>query len=222
MQVAGFTRSFVIDQGTVLGMDQLFAALFNKPLTDPKRDGICTGLSMIWLARLMLMHNETPKQRQDALHSVGGYRWGGKSQDIHLGAGGAGNVDSDATWKSHYDAALKAYVLTIVGNSTVGFGCADVKGTAKAFAPSAIVKHTYRLWNVGLRTNTGNAGHMVASYASGGTLGLNRHLYFFDPNMGEYKVDTGDAAKFVEAWLTAYGTTFVGLNYLASFAVRRG
>ncbi len=222
MEVAGFTRTFVIDQGTVLGMDQLFAALFNQPLNDPKREGICTGLSMIWLARLMMWHDETPEQRQKALHSVGGYRWGGKTQDIHLGAGGGGGIDSDATWKSHYDAALKVYVLSIITGSTVGYGYTDSKDTAKSFAPSITGARTYRLWNVGLRVAGGSAGHMVASYASRGKLGLNRHLYFFDPNMGEYRIGTGDAEKFTAAWLDAYGAAFLGINYLASFGVQRG
>lgn len=222
MNVAGFSQTFVIDQGTVLGMDTLFAALYNKPLTDPKRNGICTGLSMVWLARLMLQHNETPLQRKKALHSAAGYRWGGKTQDIHLGAGGGGNVDDDATWRSHYAEALKAYVLTIVANSTVGVGFADSASAAKTMAPAIKEKHAYRLWNVGLKTHSGNAGHMVASYASGGKMGFMRHLYFFDPNMGEFKIDLGDAEKFTTAWLEAYRTGFLGVNYFATFAVQRG
>src|SRR5579884_239101 len=176
MDVAGYTKSFSIDQGTVLGIDQLFAALYIKPLTDPKRNGICTGLSMIWLARLMMWHNESPQQRLRGLGSMGAFRWGGKTQDIHLAAGGAGGSDFAAFFQTAYGDALKAYVLRMVANSTVVYATADLAAAAKDFAPCLTGKHTYRLWNIGLQTPTGSAGHMVASYASGGKAGFFRHL----------------------------------------------
>lgn len=223
VNVAGYTRNFIIDQGTVLGMDSLFAALYNQSLSDPKRQGICTGLSMVWAARMMLYHSETPKERFEALHSVGAYRWGGKTQDIHLVAGGGGNIDSDATWRSHYADSLKAYVLKISNGSSRGFGFSDAKTLANKIAPGVKEKHAYRLWNIGLKTAGGNAGHMVASYASSGKiLGIGRHLYFFDPNMGEYKVDLADTGKFTAAWIEAYAKGFAGVNYLATFGVERG
>jgi hypothetical protein len=75
---------------------------------------------------------------------------------------------------------------------------------------------------MGLRTATGNAGHMVASYASHGTLGINRHFYFFDPNMGEYKIGTGDVKRFLQGVMTAYLNVFQGINYFDCFQVIRG
>lgn len=220
MNVTGFSKAFSIDQGQVLGNDQIFQALYSAPLTDAKRNGICTGLSMIWLARFMTFHGESAKQREAAL-SMAAYRWGGKTQDHHLALGDPGG--SMETFFNHaYAEPLRAYSLVITPGSTVEVPVVDTKAAGKAFAPLITDKGTYRLWNVGLRTSTGTGGHMVASYASGGKLGMFRHLYFFDPNLGEYKLDIGDTAKFVEAWLDAYAAMFHGLEWLASFEVEYG
>ena len=54
MEVAGFAKTFSLDQGQILGNDQVFQALYNAPLTDGKRGGICCGLSLVWLARRMM------------------------------------------------------------------------------------------------------------------------------------------------------------------------
>jgi hypothetical protein len=120
-----------------------------------------------------------------------------------------------------YAEALKAYSLRIASGSVTFSGKSDPAGIAKYLAASAKEKHAYRLWNIGLATPTGSAGHMVASYASGGKLGFARHLYFFDPNMGEFKIDLGDTEKFLKAFLAAYAADFSGLNYMVNFAVQR-
>lgn len=221
MEVAGFTRTFVIDQGTVLGMDPLFQALYNQPPTDPKREGICTGLSMIWLARFMMYHDETPQQRLATLGSMAGFRWGGKTQDIHLAAGGGGGADIADQFIAMYSEALKVYVLRIIRRT-----CTFVPFVSASTVVVPIVKvvtpaGTYCLYNIGLRAAGGDAGHMVASYASHGTLGLNRHFYLFDPNMGEYRIGVGDATKFLKAFVEVYATTFLGVNYFSCFQVER-
>lgn len=41
MEVAGFKKTFSLDQGSILGNDQTFQALYNAPLSDDKRSGIC-------------------------------------------------------------------------------------------------------------------------------------------------------------------------------------
>lgn len=221
MNVTGFKRNFLIDQGRILGCDQLFQGLYSRPLNDPKREGICTGLSMIWLSRLMMWHNETSDERKNALVTVSAFRWGGKTQDIHLNAG-IGGQSIEEKFRHMYGEALRAYSLTIVPGSTVFYGDRDLAKLAANFAPHITSKRTYRLWNIGLKTPTGNAGHMVASYASGGKLGFNRHLYFFDPNMGEYKINLSETQSFVKAFLDAYATTFVGVNYISCMEVRYG
>jgi hypothetical protein len=221
MDVDGFSKSFSLDQGDVLGNDQVFQALYSTSINDPKREGICTGLSMIWLARLLMWHQENAQERKKVLFTGAAFRWGGKTQDIHLAAG-TGGADLESSFKGMYGAALKAYALSIVNGSCGFFNANNIDSTSKQFAKTLTTKGDYRLWNLGLRTSTGNAGHMVASYASSGKLGLNRHLYFFDPNMGEYKISVGDSAKFVKGFLEAYAASFVGINYISSFAVRRG
>ena len=220
MDVAGYTKAFSMDQGRVLGNDQLFQALYSAPMTDPKREGICTGLSMIWLARRMMFHSETAEQRFAALATGAAFKWGGKTQDIHLAAGtGAGGYYD--MLQQMYGEALQAYALRIVASSCNATfdGTPSVLGQAGADASKD--KGTYCLWNIGLATPSGNAGHMVATYASHGTLGMNRHLYYFDPNMGEYRIGVGNAVDFFTKVFEAYQGMFGGLNYLATFEVER-
>jgi hypothetical protein len=220
MDVAGYSKSYSLDQGEVLGNDQIFQALYNLPLTDAKRQGICTGLSMIWLARRMMFHSESAEQRRAALYTGAAFRWGGRTQDIHLAAGVGSGAVADM-FQTMYGQALQAYALRIIGRSLVFEGHTDAGGDADAVWPTVGHSGAYCLYNIGLATGSGDAGHMVASYASHGTLGMNKHFYFFDPNMGEYRIGLGDGRAFLAKWVEAYENTFVGVNYISAFEVDR-
>lgn len=86
MEIKGYKPSWALDQGQFLSNDQLFQALYGSPLSDP-RNGICTGLSMIWAARRMMFHSESAKERASAIFTNAAFIWGGKSQDIHAASG---------------------------------------------------------------------------------------------------------------------------------------
>jgi len=219
MEVAGYSKAFSMDQGRVLGNDQLFQALYNAPLTDGKRNGICTGLSMIWLARRMMFHDESAQDRFAALATGAGFRWGGQTQDIHVRDGAQGGVDAAELYDNWYGGALQVYALKINRRSVV-----DNPWTGSVGPLVDVVKHagTYCLYNIGLQTSTGSAGHMCASYSSHGTLGMNRHFYFFDPNMGEYRISAKDIEDFLLGVANAYLGAFQGLNYFDCFEVVRG
>jgi hypothetical protein len=221
MDVPGYSKEFSIDQGTVLGMDQLFQALFNQPLTDPKRDGICTGLSMLWAARRMMFHNENAKQRFQALMTGAAFKWGGKTQDIHLAAGGGGG-DMYAQLQTMYKEALRAYVLRIVQSAVSFARYTDSAACAQSVAPTVTPSGRYCLYNIGLRTNTGDAGHRVAAYSSQGGLVGGKHCSLFDPIMGEYRISTSQVPSFLTAFLESYRAAFGGINYLIGFEVQRG
>ena len=222
MEVTGFTKTFAMDQGAILGNDQTFQALFNAPLTDGKRGGICTGLSMIWAARRMMFHDETPAERQAALVSGAGFRWGGQSQDIHTvsrASGGSGSFEEQI--QNNYGEALRVYALRIRGGSLVQ-GTGTSAEMASAVVADVKAAGGYYLWLLVLDTPTGVAGHMCASYASKGTLGLNRHFYFFDPNMGEYRVGTGEAATLLAGVFDAYAAGNMTCSLALAFEVERG
>ncbi|WP_244408339.1 hypothetical protein [Roseomonas fluvialis] len=93
-----------------------------------------------------------------------------------------------------------------------------------ALVPGATTNGAYGLYNMGLSTTTGRAAHMMASYCSHGTFGLgfNRSFYFFDPNMGEYRIGTDDVVPFLRALNTAYQDAFLGVNDIDQFQVERG
>lgn len=218
MQVAGYTKTFSMDQGTILGNDQMFQALYNAPLTDGKRQGICCGLSMIWAARRMMYHDEGPEERRAGLVSTGGFRFGGRSQDIMMAKGDApGGVED--LYRGWFADSLATYVLRIVGGSVVDN---PWTGSVGDLVDGAKRRGAYCLYNLGLDTASGPASHMVASYASHGTLGMNRHFYFFDPNMGEYRIGTGDIEHFLGKVADAYLAGFMGINYFDQFEVERG
>ncbi|WP_198371889.1 YopT-type cysteine protease domain-containing protein [Roseomonas rosulenta] len=221
MEVTGYKKSFSMDQGDVLGNDQTFQALYNAPLTDGKREGICTGLSMIWAARRMMFHDETADQRSKALYTGAGFRWGGKTQDIHVASGVSGTNFGEEC-EVMYGEALRAYVLRIVPNTALKVWGGGAAGDAAAIWPTVSETGSYCLFNIGLATNTGNAAHCVASYSSHGSLLGGKHFYLFDPNMGEYRVSTSDGVKFLGAFLEAYERDFVAVRYVGAFEVRRG
>lgn len=220
MEVPGYTKTFSMDQGRILGNDQIFQALFNAPLSDGKRQGICCGLSIVWVARRMMFHDETAEQRCTGLVSFGGFRFGGRSQDIMMAAPDApGGSSLEDMYRSWFSDALATYVLRIVPGS--------VLSNPRPISISALVDGaksagTYCLYNIGLQTATGPAAHMVASYASHGTMGMNRHFYFFDPNMGEYRIGTGDMADFLLKVAQAYNGTFLSVTGFDQFEVERG
>ena len=220
MKVAGYEKNWALDQGDVLGNDQLFQSLYNAPLTDAKRSGICTGLSMIWLARRMMFHSESADQRMKAIYTNAAFRWGGKSQDIHMSAGGGAGETYDAM-NAMYGDALQAYALRIVASNCKSVFSNDPRALSNTATDVADPAGTYCLWNIGLETSTGDAGHMVASYSSRGTLGHNRHFYFFDPNMGEYRISAKDSFDFTWNMFEAYQTEFLAITYVATFEVTR-
>jgi hypothetical protein len=218
MDVPGYTKTFSMDQGQILGNDQIFQALFNAPLSDGKRQGICCGLSIVWCARRMMFHDESAQERCTGLVSMGGFRFGGRSQDIMMAAPTAGTT-TEEVYRSWFDPALKTYVLRMVQGSVVrNPRPISISKMVEAVKPSG----TYSLYNIGLETTTGSAAHMVASYASHGTMGMNRHFYFFDPNMGEYRIGTGDTGDFLLKVAEAYDSSFVSLTGFDLFEIERG
>jgi hypothetical protein len=158
-----------------------------------------------------MWHNETPQQRLQALSGIPGYQFGGRAQDLNR-----------IEWPA-YNNLLQAFGLTSVAGSSLTIPVNTQRArAARQFAPLVTPVHTCRLWDIRLHVGFSHPGHAVASYASGGKLGLMRHLYFFDANMGEYIVDIGDTAEFVKSWLLSYDTDVGMVESISSFAVQGG
>lgn len=221
MEVQGFKKSFSMDQGSILGNDQTFQAMFNLPLTDDKRGGICVGLSLVWLARRMTFHNETADQRAASLVSTPGFQWSGKTQDIHNASPASGSGWGDYIETMLGD-ALRAYVLRPVPASISEAAHSDAGGDAQVMWKPAKPAGSYALHYIWLDDRGASVGHWTASYASHGTMGMNRHFYHFDPNMGEYRVGAGDGEKYLKGWVQAYLDTFTGVRHVCSVELARG
>ena len=62
---------------------------------------------------------------------------------------------------------------------------------------------------------------MVASYSSQGSLLGGKHFYFFDPNMGEFRINAKDSFDFTWNMFEAYANEFLGVRYVDVFEVAR-
>lgn len=221
MEVAGYKKTFSLDQGAILGNDQVFQALYNAPLTDDKRSGICCGLSLIWLARRMMFHDETPEQRAASLISGPGFQWGGKTQDIHNASPASGSGWGDYL-EAFLSEALRAYVLRLVPTTISEAAHSSAAGDAAVMWQPSRPAGSYVLHYIWLDDRGNSCGHWTASYASHGTFGRNRHFYHFDPNMGEYRVGTDEGEKYLTGWVKAYEDTFTGVRHVCSVELTRG
>lgn len=217
-------QTFVMDQGEVLVNDQVFQATFNCSLDDPKRAGICTGLSMLWVRNFITHHKWTPAQRKEGLKTAAAYRRAGETQDIHNRD--IRTVESLETWVQRgYGAALSRNGLRAVGTSLIYKESPDSELLAKAMEAAAKTKYSYRIYFLQMQPITSRVpiGHVVASYASSGKLfGFGRHLYFFDCQIGEFKAEIGDTKKMLKGWLEAYQGQKIKLLDFRSFAVETG
>ncbi|MBR0652135.1 hypothetical protein GXW78_20940 [Roseomonas terrae] len=220
MRVKGYTPTWALDQGQILGNDQLFQALYNTPLSDGKRNGICSGLSMIWAARRMMFHSESAEQRAKAIYTNAAFIWGGKTQDIHA-ALSATTGDAYTAMNELYGDPLKAYALRVSGTNCKKEFTSDFRKLADVATDVADPPGTYTLWSIGLSTANGNAGHMVASYSSQGSLIGGKHFYLFDPNLGEYRINAKDSYDFTWNLFEAYASQFLGVRYIYAFEVVR-
>ena len=171
----------------------------------------------------MRFHSQTPNQRKEGLKTAAAYRKVGDTQDIHHNST---LPDCYETWISRsYGGALRNNSLAAVTSSLIVKESPNPSILSAAMATAAATKHAYRFYHLTMRTKgtTNLSGHVGASYASGGTLGFYRHLYFFDCNIGEFKIDIADTNKWLVAWLQTYQTQrSQQLMELKSFAAVRG
>jgi hypothetical protein len=175
---------------------------------------------MIWAARRMMFHSESAEQRSKAIFTNAAFIWGGKSQDIHL-ASGTNDGDSYTAMNHMYGEALKAYALRVVGSNCKGVFSGDYRKLADTATDVAEPAGTYALWSIGLSTSSGDAGHMVASYSSHGSMVGGKHFYVFDPNIGEFRISTKDSYDFTWNLFEAYAGEFLGVRYVDVFEVAR-
>lgn len=211
MEVEGYVTSFAMNQFDQLSNDQTFLALFNAPLDNHKRSGICAGLCMVWVARRIMFPDETPEKRSTVLNSSGSFQFAGRSQDIHIAAAGGGDEVADMV-RNEFAEALKAYALRVVGTNV---DMADSSAGDMAEMGWSVAEHAGSrcLYNIGYIRG---GGHMAASF----TL-PDRSFNFFDPNIGEYQIAPREAQAFLEAWVNAYEAANAAFDYVCAFEVER-
>jgi hypothetical protein len=222
MQVPGYddSRTFLIDQNTVLGNDQLFQATYNAPLTDPKRDGVCSGLSIVWIARRIMWHKESPKERLKQLGSTGGYRFAGRTQDIPALHSGS-EATRYETYLKMYGPSLRPFALKFTRGRFVTINY-ETDYVDDEIVPEVDRFQKYHLFNFQVGPANNRGWHTVACYSSMGKWNSSQgNFYLFDPNMGEYKIKSDGTAEFLTAFFDEYVKVFGGVRLIDCFEVGR-
>ena len=212
-KVEGFTKSFDFAQKRYLESYKTFKNTFNAPPNDPKRLGICYGLSLLWVAQLIEFHHETPQKRFETLASRAGLCACGQIQDVHTGPGGDWQKRIFSKYSlNHGSLWQRPLILSLRG----------AKSCAEHLARKATVAQKYCLWILGYCHPNSGKHHSAASYCSGGKMGISRHFYFFDSNFGEYKVAIRDVSKFLQGYIDSYSKENWPIDTIGFNEVRRG
>lgn len=167
--------------------------------------GICFGLTLEWIRRHRANKGETPQKRiafidQDStiLHASIKQRLYGAELffDLDLSSGQLGARNQ----------AMSHAGLKIGSTRTEWMDATDsdsVKEVMKAISIATASPHTYHI--VSMNFEQRGAAHATCCYKSGGkAFGLGSHLYFFDPNFGEFRASSGSVANLFTGLVDRY------------------
>lgn len=167
--------------------------------TEALKLGCCIGLSMLWAGRHQVQKNETPEDRVKYVTTDKG-RIVAAQLAYEASPGAAGQVKEAPLWSSH-GFTVGIYKAEQISSAQNG-GTRQMTTAISDMLVDAGGKHRY----ASLAWRNAGGGHQMVFYHSGGKLGtgIGSHLYFFDPNNGEFKVSHGDTDEFFEQfWWSA-------------------
>jgi len=180
------------------------------PVGDKKRDGICTALSALWIARRMTHPGESVANRMAWLSSDSVFMFAGALQKYYSNATPAVTVSQNQqNPMSEYEAneAGKDAVLEHLGLKGIGglaFKHLNSESTNSRKAAigfvNTIVNHPYQYSMVNFSLKKG--GHATAIFRDNGF--WYPEAFFFDCNAGEFRIDADSLADFWENYVFAY------------------
>jgi hypothetical protein len=171
-----------------------------------KIGGICLGLSLYWI-RLHQSNRNTPRLgEQGLLHSNQVVVEARRIQLVYQDSLKVAGATDRPAQQAAIGAACASVKATAVGALTrYGLGDAGLMTALRQV-------HRYHVLSL---TGFGD-GHAIAAYMSSGKIfGLARHVYLFDPNIGEFKIPEGDLDYALEALAARYKS--INLPYNACY-----
>ncbi|WP_158284642.1 YopT-type cysteine protease domain-containing protein [Azospirillum sp. TSO35-2] len=167
--------------------------------------GICFGLSLEWIKRHRSHKGETSKTRiayidQDSTILHASIKQRLYSAELHH------DLDLSSEQFGSRNQAMGQAGFQIGSTKTQWVSATDpdsVKEVIKAITVATASPHTYHV--ITLNFTARGAAHATCCYKSGGkAFGLGSHLYFFDPNYGEYKASSGNVGDLFGGLINQY------------------
>jgi hypothetical protein len=171
------------------------------------RGGVCLALSLNWI-RLHQSAKHSPRLGVDGLLTTQTVINKARMVQLNYEKAQAGAGKDEA-----------AKILAGVKHACNMTHMTLVNGLTKYTFPSdALVASVAQVHRYNLIALAGfGAGHATASYySSGKILGYGRHLYFFDPNIGEFKIPEADIVYVFDALSKRYA--LLGTNFNNCYA----
>jgi len=171
-----------------------------KTVPENCRPGVCFGLTLLWAERHKAQKNEGPAARIKAITSDF-QKVVAAQQSYEAATGKEGKEKETPLW------AGAGFTIGEYTGENVVTGD-DYAKTAAAALVSMLVtagrKHQYSA----LSFKNQKGAHQMICYHSGGKIfGIASHLYFFDPNGGEFRIPNDSMQEFfTEYWFKARRT----------------
>ncbi|MBM3548556.1 MAG: hypothetical protein FJX54_16530 [Alphaproteobacteria bacterium] len=170
------------------------------------KGGVCFALSTLWMRRHKDYKSEGPQKRIDFLGDDDTIYHAAILQRLY----GAEYVDDAAGGHDRAQGVAMGYRgMSYNARKYEDFvrfsdepSDTDVAEMLNGINNTANRTHEYTMVSFSFK---GGGGHATCCYKSGGKLlGIGSHLYAFDPNFGEYKVDGGQVKTFYRTLFSRY------------------
>lgn len=167
--------------------------------------GICFGLCLEWMARHKARKGENPKDRiayidQDSTILHASIKQRLYISELHH------QLDQSSGQLASRNEAMGYAGMQISSSQEEWTNVRDpeqLKESLQTINVATAAAHTYHL--ITLVFDARGAAHATCCYKSGGKMfGLGAHLYFFEPNFGEFKASTGSVTDLFDGLVQQY------------------
>lgn len=189
----------IIDTLTAATADGGFGLNAHEANNDTAKKGCCLSICFTWMKRKMTQSKEGPVDRLNHVKSKirAAILRQKMQQELWSVGGGENNYTCPASFigvKLNVDELNTNFQLINLGSNLALHN--KLKGIKKT-----CLLMDYR-W-------ADDSGHAVAWYVSSGkALNINQHIYFFDPNYGEFKVKFKNGHTFISDYFVCIGVDF--------------
>ncbi|MCG5242545.1 YopT-type cysteine protease domain-containing protein [Azospirillum doebereinerae] len=168
--------------------------------------GICFGLSSEWIARHRANKGEKPATRIAYIENDNTILHASIKQRLY-GRELSHQLDQSAEQTGSRNEALKLLGLSVKSSSTQWVSVEspeNVKEVLKAISVATAGAHTYHIITLNFEGRNGGSHATCCYKSSGKAFGMGAHLYFFDPNYGEFKASAGSVIDLFNGLIDRY------------------